>query len=58
MPIFMTKLFICEVCGKLSSETEETWLYSDTPVNPPDNEKWGFNDDDELCCPDCLPKYV
>lgn len=56
MPIFKTIIFICEKCGTMSSETEEAFLYDDPLINPPYGENWGFNDDDELCCLECLSK--
>ena len=40
----------------MSAETEEAFLYADPPINPPDGEEWGFNDNDELCCLECLSK--
>jgi hypothetical protein len=45
-------MFICEKCGKIYSISEETSLYSDPVVVPPDG--WGYDDEDAFSCYECL----
>ena len=51
MPIYQTNTFICEVCGKAESVTEEVGMYSNPVVAPPNSGGWEFDSDDKLKCP-------
>lgn len=57
MPIYQINMFICEVCGKISTDGSEISMREDhSVVVPPNNEEWDFNNEDNLCCPDCISK--
>ena len=55
MAVYQTNTFICEVCGKIISNTEVVFPHTDPVVNPP--EGWGFVDlrgDEVFSCGDCV----
>jgi hypothetical protein len=59
MPIYQTNTWICEVCGKATSETEEVTPYQDPVIYPPIG--WGrmaelFTSSGALACSDCIEK--
>lgn len=54
--IIQTNLYICDVCAKIESETNEVSLFSDPLVS----NGWDYikcNDFSALACLDCLGKY-
>jgi hypothetical protein len=53
MPIYQTNTWICEVCGKATSETEQASLYDDPVIRPPIG--WGYVGE-KLACLDCIEK--
>lgn len=57
MPVYQINMWVCEVCDKTLSTTEETSPYSDPVVKPPNNIEWGYVGDgpnEKLACPECL----
>jgi hypothetical protein len=57
MPVYQTNIWICEICGKIISVTEETTPYSDPVVVPPTDIDWNYVGEfpnEKLSCPDCL----
>jgi len=58
MPIYQTNIFMCEVCGKVSSYTKEVEMYDDPVVNLPEEESWEYppSKPNILHCPECLKK--
>jgi len=60
MSIIQTNTWTCEICGKVSVDTHEVWLYSDPVVKPPNDENWyhvGEFFKEKLACPKCVKKY-
>lgn len=59
MPIYQTNVWICEVCGKIESSTEEVFPYADPVVIEPNGNVWEYTRDypnEKLACPECLKK--
>lgn len=59
MPIIQTNIWICEICGHISSKVNEVSSYDDPVVTPPNNEIWDYTGDfpnEKLTCPNCLQK--
>ena len=58
MTVHQITLFVCEVCGKVSTSVEQVDLYSDPMIYPPKDEKWGYPSTKVsiLHCPDCYKK--
>lgn len=57
--IIQVNIWICEKCGKLETTIDQSDIYSDPIVLPPNNEKWDYIEVDGkelLCCQDCLEK--
>lgn len=38
MPIYQTNLWVCELCGKTESTSEEVTMWSDPVVSPPQRD--------------------
>jgi hypothetical protein len=60
MPIYQTNLWICEICGRISSTTEEVSPYDDPVINPPNREEWDYiyeNGNEKLICDHCLYNF-
>lgn len=58
MSVYQINLFVCEVCGTLTSTLKETSMYDDPVVDPPKGEVWGYTDEDKFACPKCLNNSV
>jgi ribosomal protein L37AE/L43A len=56
MPIFQTNVWVCEICNKCESTSEEVGPYSDPVVIPPNGIEWEYikrNGKELLACPKC-----
>jgi hypothetical protein len=51
--IIQTNTFTCEKCNKVESTSVSTSIYDDPVVIPP-REGWWYDEDDRLCCPECI----
>jgi hypothetical protein len=59
MPVVYVGIFVCEVCSKTSTVTDEILPYSDPIIAPPNDEEWNYvkmNGKELLCCPECYKR--